>query len=190
MIAEIKTCLTIKFPVTLLMLDVYLSLQVLTHLDKVEDSDYPVCIEALKESSRVLRPGGVIVISTVLPSAFMNSIWFTQLNKTLSERWCKTLPSMDQFEKMFQAADIECVQKMNVLGSELLKNYYYFEGPLDENWRKNYLYWSSATEEELTDVKEKIEDLKRKGELEKWVKEHDHTDTAGLLTIIFCRPRK
>ncbi|XP_053407329.1 ubiquinone biosynthesis O-methyltransferase-like [Mercenaria mercenaria] len=163
---------------------------VLNHLDDENDEEFPTCIEALKEAKRVLGPEGLIIISTVLPSTVQHAVWYTQLNMSMTERYVKRLPSIEQFEYMFKAADVSCIQKMNILGSDLQKKYYYLEGPLDSSWRADHLYWLSSTESELNAVKQKIEELKCMGEYEEWVKRHDHVNTAGFLTIFVCKPKQ
>ncbi|XP_045189765.2 uncharacterized protein LOC123547059 isoform X3 [Mercenaria mercenaria] len=161
---------------------------VLNHLDDEDDNEYPTCVEALKEAKRVLRKDGLIISSTVLPSTLKHAVWYTQLNTSLTERYIKRLPSLEQFEYMFQAADISCVQKMNISGSDLQKVYHCLEGPLDSSWRADQVYWLSATEGDLNVVKQKIKELKAKGKLDEWVKQHDNVNTCGLLTIFVCKP--
>lgn len=100
------------------------------------------------------------------------------------------MPSVEQCQRMFDASDVACVQKLNILGSDLVKDYYNFEGPLDQSWREPMSYWSFATEEELGEVKRKVTELKAEGKLEQWVREHDHVHTAGLLTIFVCKQIK
>jgi hypothetical protein len=98
------------------------------------------------------------------------------------------MPTLEQFEQMFHDAGITCIQKLNVLGSDVFKKYYNLDGPLDEEWRGTSSYWSFATEEEIDVVEKKVKDLKARGEYEKWVKEHDHSGDTGILTIFFCKP--
>jgi hypothetical protein len=103
-----------------------------------------------------------------------------------TERFIKRMPSLEHFEHMFQSSNLKCVQKLNILGAHLTRDYYNFEGPLDDKWRSTISYWSYATEEELEEVKRKVVYLKEKGELEKWCKEHDHAEDSGFLTVLVC----
>ena len=135
----------------------------------------------------MLRPGGTIIISTVLPSNISYAIWYVQLNMTLTERFNKIMHSLGQLELMFEASGLSCKQKLNILGSDLLKDYYNFEGPLDKVWRDVVSYWTFATPEELNDVIQKVRALKEAGELETWCKDRDHVNTSGFLTVLFCK---
>ena len=96
---------------------------------------------------------------------------------------------MEQLDDMFKASQLRCLQKLNVLGSDLIKDYYNLEGPLDENWRDAASYWKYATLEEIDVVKQKLVDLKRTEELKQWVREHDRVNTSGLLTLLFCKSK-
>lgn len=130
--------------------------------------------------------GGVILITTCLPEAISSHIWMTQLNMKISERFNKHNPSLEQFDKIFKVADLSLKQKLNLIGSGISNNYFNYEGPLDEAWRNTSSYWTFATLEDLEDVKRKVLELKSKGELEKWAKDHDHSDTAGVITLLIC----
>ncbi|XP_045194276.2 malonyl-[acyl-carrier protein] O-methyltransferase-like isoform X4 [Mercenaria mercenaria] len=159
---------------------------VLHHIDTESSTEFPSVTHTLKEARRVTVSGGVILITTCLPTTISGDMWMTQLNMELSARFNRYNPSVEQFEKLFMAANISCVQKMNILGSSISKEYFNFEGPLDEAWRKTSSYWQLATETELEDIKRKITELKSKGELEKWARDHDNSDTAGVLTMFVC----
>ncbi|XP_053380874.1 malonyl-[acyl-carrier protein] O-methyltransferase-like isoform X1 [Mercenaria mercenaria] len=161
---------------------------VLNHLDRA-NSAFPNCVETLNESRRILRPNGVIIVSTALPSAILNAVWFTKINTKLTKRFIENaVPSLDQFEKMFIASGIECFQKMNILGSDIFKNYYNVDGLPEESWLKENEYLTFATESEAGELFRKVKELKENGELENWVKENDHTQTIGVLTIFVCKP--
>lgn len=160
---------------------------VLHHLVKDDSEDFAKTTHALKEAKRVLRPGGIIVISTVLPTTATHSLWYTQLNMKLTERFIKINPSIEQYQQMFEASGLLCKQRLNVLGTDMIKDYYNFDGPLDKSWRDSVSYWNFATTEELEAVKQRIFELKQQGQLEQWGREHDHVTTSGFLTVLFCR---
>ncbi|XP_053380875.1 ubiquinone/menaquinone biosynthesis C-methyltransferase UbiE-like isoform X2 [Mercenaria mercenaria] len=78
--------------------------------------------------------------------------------------------------------------KMNILGSDIFKNYYNVDGLPEESWLKENEYLTFATESEAGELFRKVKELKENGELENWVKENDHTQTIGVLTIFVCKP--
>ena len=144
----------------------------------------------LKEAVRILRQDGLIIVSAVLDTAVERVVWFTQLNVDLTKRCVEAVvPSVSQYEKMFHDVGIKCLQKLNILGSDFLKDYYNIDGPLDEKWRgSSGSYWSFATKEEIDVVIEKVKDLQESGEYEQWVNEHDHSGDTGIITIFICKP--
>ncbi|XP_053406516.1 uncharacterized protein LOC123546167 [Mercenaria mercenaria] len=169
--------------------DVVMFNVVLNHLDR-GNPEFPNCVNTLKETVRILRPDGFIIVSTMLPSVAHNVMWFTQLNMKLTKRFTdECIPSVEQIEKMFEDAGIQCIQKLSILGSDMYKSYYNLDGPLDESWRATSSYWSFATSEEVAEAVERVKSLKASGEYEQWVKEHDLASSSGFLTIFFCKPR-
>ncbi|XP_053377292.1 uncharacterized protein LOC123534262 [Mercenaria mercenaria] len=160
----------------------------MNHLD-IDNPAFPNSVKTLKESVRILRPNGLIIISTVLATTLSRATWYSQLNMELTNRHnASVLPSLEQFEQMFEDAGINCIQKLNILGSDIYKTYYNLDDILDESLRAPRAYWTFATKEEVAEVVQKVKALKAKGEYEKWVKEHDHTRTTGVVTIFFCKP--
>lgn len=127
------------------------------------------------------KRNGLIIISTALPST--PRYWFAQILPSLTERYQKQFLTVEEYNDIFHTVGLDCKQKMNILGSDILKDYYNFEGPLDENWRRAHSYWTHATEEEMKEIHAFIKNLKEKGELEKWGREHDLANTSGLMTL-------
>lgn len=115
------------------------------------------------------------------------SVWFSQLDDELTDRFNKRVPSLDHYQHMFDIAEVKCVSKLNILGSSIVKDYYRLDGPLDPSWRQTISYWKLATEDNLNRIEKKITELKETGQLEKWVKEHDHTESKGFLTFLICK---
>ena len=162
--------------------------QVLHHLGKDEPDQLKVLTQTLKEARRVIKPNGVLSISTVLPESFKH-LWYCHIIPGLNERFAKVMPSIPQLENVFEESGFNCVQKLNCLGLALISDYNNYEGLLDDAWRSVCSYWSRATEQELEEAKAFIRDLKARGELEAWCKERDSLQTEGHLTLIFCKTK-
>lgn len=161
---------------------------VLHHLDPDSNNEsYATAEQVLTEGRRVLKPSGVIIITTVLKECAERCIWFTQLNRELTARFCKIMPSLEQIASILETSGLKIEQKMNILGDELFKGYHNYEGPLDWTWRSCISYWTYATDEEIESVKERVLELKASGELERWCKEHDHVAYCGFVTLLICR---
>ncbi|XP_045177090.2 biotin biosynthesis bifunctional protein BioHC-like [Mercenaria mercenaria] len=161
---------------------------VINHLDR-GNSAFPNSVNTLKETVRIVRPGGYIIVSSMLATTASRVTWFTQLNMDLTNRFiAECILSVEQFDKIFEDAGIKCIQKLNILGSDMYNTYYNLDGPLDESWRATSSYWSFATKEDVEVAVQTVQELKAKGEYEKWVKEHDQANSTGLLTIFMCKP--
>ena len=125
-------------------------------------------------------------IIAVLPSSFKESIWYSQLNHSLTDRFCKRFPSAEQYLAMFEKYGFNCVSKSNILGFDSLDNYTDPDGPLKEEWRNGASYFALATEQELNDIKLFVQSEKDKGTMTKFIKEHDRSLEMGSLTIFTC----
>lgn len=159
---------------------------VLHHLDNPNLDDHQSFSnvnKCIQEARRVLKINGIMTITTVLPQTASRSVWFSQLHISLTERFNKCLPTTENFENMFASANFKCSNKLNFLGAEAFPSYYDIEGVLKESWRKGISYWDFAFDEEIEKVKEIVNALKERGELENWVLEHDHVNSAGWFTL-------
>ena len=125
-------------------------------------------------------------IITLLPSVYKESIWFSQLNHSLTDRFCKRFPSAEQYMAMFVKYGFKCVSKSNILGFDSRDNYMDPDGPLKEEWRNGGSYFALATEQELADIKQFVQLEKDKGTMLKFIKEHDRSLEMGSLTIFTC----
>lgn len=169
--------------------DVVLFSLVLHHLDAdANGEDFPAMENIFAETKRVLRPKGIMIITEVQPSIIREVIWYSQLNKSLCERYCKLFPSPKQFLTMFGRQGFNCVSKLNVLGADIFKDYFDLEGPLKSEWRRGVSFFGFATEDEIRDIEQTVQKMIEDRTLEQYVKEHDRTLEFGFLTIFACVP--
>ena len=68
----------------------------------------------------MLRPSGMIVITTSLPSTMKDAVWFMQLHKNSTERFCKLFPTVNQYMSMFDNCGFKLVSKLNLLSTALM----------------------------------------------------------------------
>ncbi|XP_052815403.1 malonyl-[acyl-carrier protein] O-methyltransferase-like [Mya arenaria] len=163
---------------------------VLHHLEPKSsstDGSFPVITKAITEARRVIKKNGVLIVTTQLPNILKNNLWFSRINENLTERNMKRWPELDYYESTFSAAKFELVETVNILSKHYLNENEFYEGPLHDWWRDTESYWALATEEELRQIKEKISDLKERGELEAWAKERDRARTEGSITLFVCK---
>ena len=148
---------------------------------------FPVMEEVFKESRRVLRRGGIMVIAGCLPFTQKHSIWFNHLHLGVTERWCKLFPTIKQYEAMFDKCGFKIVSKMNCLGLDLLKHYTDPEFAVKPEWRSGSSYFGFATESELLEIEEKAKTMVDNGTMVGFIKEHNKVSEIGALNILMCR---
>ena len=169
--------------------DVYILFKVLHHLAvDANGVDFPEMEHAFRETKRVLRRGGMMIITGVTPIMLRKSYWYCQLGRqkeALLDRFCKRLPTTDGYLKMFAAHDFNCVSKFNILSTGI-RVHDDLEGPLKRGWREGVSFFSFATEEEIQDIEQFTRELIENGKMEQFVQEHDKQYEIGGLFVFAC----
>ena len=147
--------------------------------------EFPFIEELFKSTKRVLRPNGLMVIVTALPS-IKDVEWYLKLSPGLTDRYIKILPNIEQFLTMFETSGFECFAKFNLLGCDWLKHYYNAEFPLRKDLRKGVSWFGMATDNELQEIESTVRNLKEKGKLEEFLKNNDKALDVGVFTVIAC----
>ena len=142
--------------------------------------------QTLQEAKRVLRPNGIMIIGDGLPWSLRHASWIAQLDTSLTERYSKLFPSVEQYDKMFEKCHFKLVSKLSILGSELIKNYYDPEGPLKKEWRDGMSIFGLATDMELRGIEEKVGNMIKEGTMEQFMNDNDKSSQIGFLTILTC----
>ena len=126
-----------------------------------------------------------MIIVTALHSG-KDVVWYTKLHQGLTERYMKNVPAMEQYLCMFNESGFECLTKLNILGSEFLKDYYDAEGQLREAWRKSLSLFGMASDAEIEEIENYVRELREIGKLEEFLKSNDKTLDVGIFTLIVC----
>lgn len=100
------------------------------------------------------------------------------------------MPYLNEWEQIFESSNLQCVQKLQLFGAGLQKDYYNFEGPLDAECRKANVYWTHGTTEEIEEMKDFVRILKEKGQLVEWAREHDHVHETGFISLFLLSHKK
>ena len=162
--------------------------QMLHHLETGEDPGFPVQRQALREAHRILRPGGLVVISTCCRTQVYDGYWYSDLipeAKALASRACMPLDQL-------QASLVDCgfdFRGRIVPLDAVLQGRAYFDprGPLRAEWRAGISVWSLVTPEQLERVERRIRSLDERGEVERYVAERDALRLrVGQITICYA----
>ena len=131
----------------------------------------------------------MLIISTVLSTIVRESIWFLQLITGIRENLANTHLSLNQYMDMFDTHGFQCVTAMNLLttkGANIYCSHLDPEAPLDEDWRIATNFFDIATDLEIKEMESAILAMKQNGTLETFVRENDHTQERGFVTIFAC----
>ena len=160
--------------------------QVLQDLEKPEDKREVSAIETtLRETKRVLRPKGLLVIATSFPELIRESLWYTQIYRPLGEKVAKYFLTSKEWTDLFDKCGFEVVSAVNSLISDKV-NHFDPGGPLREEWRLGTCVYACADDEERKALEDAIIDLKEKGLLKKFMEDHDRTGVIGMTTFYIC----
>ncbi|XP_045194240.2 ubiquinone/menaquinone biosynthesis C-methyltransferase UbiE-like isoform X2 [Mercenaria mercenaria] len=166
---------------------------VLHHLEENPDGEnFPTIEKALTEARRVLKPKGVLEITSGAPPRVYDRLWFVHLNQDIAKRHVKHYPHDRKWHEIFRKCGFNCVDYIHIyvdIPEHTHKALLDPEGPLKKEWRDCNSYWASATEEDLKVVEEKINEMKSAGTLEKFVETKNTCQGFYALPMLIGKPQ-
>ena len=165
-------------------------LQVLHHLDDLRDGkNFPMVEQALQETKRILRHGGMLIISTVLAPNIRESVWYLQLLPRVKQILANSQMSFVQYMDIFDKYGYLCVAAINLLTTKeanICNNHFDPDNLLDEDWRQASNFFGMATDLEIQEMELAIIEMKHNGSLKTFVRDNDHTHERGFVTMFAC----
>ena len=162
----------------------------LYHIDEGKgDGKFPALERTLTETKRVLRPNGVLLVSTPTPNIVKEASWFSQIHQGVTQKILRAIPTNKQYLEMFAKHGFRCVSEMNLLTGatpSLFKNYLDPEGPLKEEWIIGTNAFGLANATEMQEIENIVTELKEKGKLERFMREHDKSSELGIVALFVC----
>jgi SAM-dependent methyltransferase len=163
--------------------------QVLHHLATESDSEESSPIyQLIEEAHRVLRPGGVFVISTSGHKQLYDGFWWADLILDAVGRAAKRFPTIEFLvsglkENGFRMGGV-VVPVDAVLQGE---NYLDLAGPINKEFRDGDSTWSLATPEELERAIERTKTMNQEGRMAKYLdSREDLRKHIGQTTFVFA----
>jgi ubiquinone/menaquinone biosynthesis C-methylase UbiE len=163
--------------------------QVLHHLPQDSQNDFSTLKEVIKEFSRVLKPGGVLVIHTCSNQQLREGFWYSALIPKAFELIRHKYIPIDQLSNILDnngfASQAPITKALGYQGQA----YFETDGPLKPSWRAGDSVWSLTTAEELEGVISKVKGLIHAGDMEDYIKHHDK-QRPGIGQILFLHAIK
>jgi SAM-dependent methyltransferase len=151
--------------------------QVLHHLDAgggLLDADWTNLSQALLETHRVLRPGGVLLINTCSQEQVLRGAWYNALIPQAVARMARRYAPLEALVLILRELGFE-VRALTVPQGEVFFGGRYLDpaGPFEKSWRSGDSVWSLASEAELEAALARLRALHEAGRAEAFVDEQD-----------------
>lgn len=168
--------------------------QVVHHFDDGGDgvADFPLLEGALRESFRVLRPGGAVLLNHAGQRQIRDGYWWMELIPGAMQRMCRRYISIAGMEQMLTGLGFTATGTAVPLGDVLqARDYLNLRGPLDESWRRTDSTWTLAEDDELRAGLDRLRAMLDAGTAESWLEEREalRRDVGQTVYIWARRPR-
>lgn len=169
--------------------DAVMTNQVLHHLLDDESSSWPKHCKVFQEFSRVLKPGGSLIINSSSHQQLEHGFWYFRFIPKALRAVKEKHVDIDVLSELLQRNGFTNIHHKVplklVLQGEALFN---AEGPLDPDWRSGDSTWSLVSDEDLPEVLQHIKNLRDSGKLEAFMQQHDKPrDAIGQITFTIAR---
>jgi len=147
--------------------------------------DWSPIVGAFEEANRLLEAGSVFLVAFSTPEQ-RGGNWYAHLVPQSRARTIARCPAKSQVVSFLERAGFDVVALQNMTEHYCSKSVYYD----DEIFFKNKAAWymdsllSGATADEIESAKDKLEQLRERGELKQFLAEHDNFKHFGCGTII------
>ena len=172
--------------------DAVLFSQVLHHLEDGTDPAFEAHLEAIAGAHRILRPGGLLVVSTCTHDQLRHVFWYYDLIPSARDACMARYLPAERLEKALDEQGFALPGRTVPLDA-VMQGARYFDarGPLDAAWGRTDSIWAMASPAELADAERRIEELDEEGRLDGWMQERDaRRRTYGQFTFFVAEKRR
>ena len=165
--------------------------QVLHHLPDDASQGFPAHRLAFKEFARVLKPGGILTVSTCSQEQLRHGYWHYQLIPDAADALRNRYVPLDELLEILDDCGLAHRGTFAPLDATVQgESYFDPHGPLSKEWRDGDSVWSLVAEDRLNRALSRIRKLDERGELETYVARNDALRThIGQVTVVFASRR-
>jgi len=165
--------------------------QVLHHLTDDAAEGFPAHRRVFREFARVLKPGGILTVSTCSQEQLRHGYWHYQLIPDAADALRNRYVPLDELLEILDDCGLAHRGSFAPLDATVQgESYFDPHGPLSKEWRDGDSVWSLVAEDRLNRALSRIRKLDERGELETYVARNDAPRThIGQVTVVFASRR-
>jgi SAM-dependent methyltransferase len=165
--------------------------QVLHHLPDDASKGFPAHRLAFQEFARVLKPGGILTVSTCSQEQLRHGYWHYHLIPEAADALRNRYVPLDELLEILDDCGIAPRGSFAPVDATVQGGSYFDpRGPLNKEWRDGDSVWSLVAEDRLDRALSRIRKLDERGELETYVARNDALRShIGQATILYASRR-
>lgn len=191
-VCDVKQGLMPKLPFPSDTFDVVMFNQTLHHVENLgkPDGEYRTIAQTVEEAQRVLKPGGMLMMSTTSGLQIAKSYWY-YYSETMKE-FAQSIMSFspDRFEEILQEKGFTNIERVIPSSALLMRpdTYKDKDGPFNQNWRNgDSAFAKLSTPELLREYEDGLKKLISEVSWNDFMKTDEATRKAyGQLTIVYA----
>jgi SAM-dependent methyltransferase len=165
--------------------------QVLHHLPDAAAEGFPAHRLVFREFVRVLKPGGILTLSTCSQEQLRRGYWHYHLIPEAADALRNRYVPLDELLEILDDSALDHRGSFAPIDATVQgESYFDPRGPLSKEWRDGDSIWSLVAEDRLNLALARIRRLDERGELETYVARNDAPRThIGQATVVFASRR-
>jgi SAM-dependent methyltransferase len=162
--------------------------QVLHHLPDDAAEGFPAHRRVFREFARVLKPGGVLTVSTCSQEQLRHGYWHYHLIPEAADALRNRYVPIDELLEILEDCGLAHRGTFAPIDATVQGEAYFDpRGPLSKEWRDGDSIWSLVAEDRLNRALSRVRDLDERGDLETYVARNDAPRThIGQVTVVFA----
>ena len=165
--------------------------QVLHHLPDDAPQGFPAHRLAFEEFARVLKPGGILTVSTCSQEQLRHGYWHYTLIPEAADALRNRYVPLDELLEILDDCGFAHRGSFAPVDAPVQgESYFDPRGPLNEEWRDGDSVWSLVSGDRLDHALSRLRKLDERGELETYVARNDALrGHIGQATIVYASRR-